>query len=160
MAAKKSTQKFTEEMEEEGLATEFEFGKVDIASYDPISELIPKGWYQVTVETCETGTSGSGYATRTLRLKLDDVPENGEYANRSVFHTLSAHPNAKGMIMKTLVALNFPDDYAGALAPEDFLDRKGMARIDIEPGDEQYDPRNRVRQMKQLADGVAAEAIL
>lgn len=150
---KKTGDEFLQDLEEEGLVSEFDFGTVDTVTYNPEDSLIPRGWYMATVREVKIGTAASsGYATRTFRFEIDDLTA-GDQNGRSVFHTLSASPGARGMMMDAVGAL-YPEGYRGDMNPDHFVGRACRIKVDIEPAKGEYSARNRIKGLKAAGASV------
>ncbi len=128
----------------------------EIADLGPV----PVGQYEASIVSAKPGVSNSGYPKLDVAWKI----EEGDFENRQIFDTFAFHPNALPITKRKLIELGFPDDFDGALDPEDFLGIHGTLVVVIQQSDqineatgERYDPRNRVQ---RVLNGSGLDAVL
>jgi hypothetical protein len=109
-------------------------------------ELLPKGTYPCTIESCEYGMSqNSGQPMWTLKLNVTEGP----YEGRKLFTHLSFSPKALPVTKRSLAAIA-PELLSGPFNPEvvasDMEGKSVRAEVAIEKY--QGENRNRVRTLK------------
>lgn len=119
-------------------------------------EPIPQGLYPCSIVFAEAGMSQSENPKIDLRWKV----EEGEYADRMIFDTLSFHPKALFRTKAVLQALGWAKDFAGDVDVEDLLGASATLSVTIEDSTgtdefgEPYPPRNRVVKVKPTGQSV------
>ncbi len=116
-------------------------------------ELLPKGIYPCTIESCEYGLSqNSGQPMWTMKLNITE----GDYEGRKLFTHLSFSPKALPMTKKSLAAIA-PELLSGPFNPETVASDMEGKSVRAEVKIEKYDgeDRNRVKNLK-AAGGVDA----
>jgi hypothetical protein len=123
----------------EGFVVDFS----DIADLGPVDP----GTYVASIVKATPGMSQSGNPKIDVSWKI----EEGDYEGRQVFDTLSFHPNALSITKAKLLNMGFPEDFSGAIDPEDLLGITATLTVTIEKSTaindetgEPYPPRNRV----------------
>jgi hypothetical protein len=125
-------------------------------------EPLPDGWYNVSIAEVKPGVSKQGHPKMDLQL----IVEDGEYAGRRIFDTLSFHPQALWRTKAVMVAFGYAEDFSGAIEPGDMVGRVAEIRIAIEQGaidpstNEPYPARNRVKQARASGSGNALGNLL
>jgi hypothetical protein len=110
------------------------------------------------IVAAEVGESKKGFAKIDLRWKVLE----GEFEGRQIFDSMSFHPDALWKTKAVLKALNFPDDFAGEVGPEDLLNRQATVYVSVETGridpatQEPYPDRNRVVKVKPLGQTMSS----
>lgn len=127
---------------------------------------VPTGKYNATVVNATPGRSRASNSPKIdIRWKLDD----GEFAGRLVFDTISFHPNAQWRAKKTLQAINpdvFDKSFNDAVDVNDLIGMSAVIQVvlDTQPGindqtGEPYEPRNKVANVLPYGSQVTADTL-
>lgn len=97
----------------------------DIKELDPI----PDGKYDAVIAKAEFGLSQKQQPKCDIRWKIE---EEGDFAGRVVFDTLSFAPNALWRVKEVLVALGFEEDFNDELTTDMLLGMRGVITVATE----------------------------
>ena len=119
-------------------------------------EPIPKGWYNLAVESCELKPTKAGTGSYlSLQLKVQE----GEFANRTVFDMITySNPNAQAVEIghRKLSALCRAVGIVELTSTDMFLNRVVAAKVGIRIDKTgTYDPQNDVREYKSASAATA-----
>lgn len=119
-------------------------------------EPIPKGWYNLSVESCELKPTKAGTGSYlSLQLKVQD----GEFNNRTVFDMITySNPNAQAVEIghRKLSALCRAVGIVELTSTDMLLNRLVAAKVGIRIDKTgTYDPQNDIKEYKSASEATA-----
>lgn len=137
---------------------------IDFTAVPDVSP-VPAGRYNATIVSAVPGRSKTGNAKIDVRWKVDD----GEFAGRQVFDSISFHENALWRAKQTLRAINgdvFDKAFSGAVDVNDLITESAIIQViidqqeDIDPNTgDPYEPRNKVVKVFPYGSQVTMETL-